>query len=138
MTDYELYLAAVCAWREAEGQGDDGLRAVMFVLRNRFRDWRKTCPSLHYVITQHAQFSSMTIAGDSNTTRYPEPAEAERLFGMAKAILMTGTDADDPTKGAHYYENPRIATSQWFTTNIVQQSLFHPHTATIRDHEFYK
>src|ERR1700747_377163 len=115
--NYNLLMAALCAWREARGEGSEGVRAVLWVLFNRSKAWGK---SLAGVVVQRNQFTSMTIRGDSNTVLWPLDTDLifTQVQQMAQAI-QDGTDEHDPTSGALYYYNPAIATSDWFMQNIV-------------------
>lgn len=124
-------LFALCLWREARGEGVEGMRAVAWVIWNRSRAWDRT---IHDVIMGPNQFTSMTV--DRNPPN-PEPDDIQ----MAEAAvivkdILSSADTLDPTKGALYYYNPRTADSPWFTKNIVE-SPNHPATVTIGNQEFF-
>jgi spore germination cell wall hydrolase CwlJ-like protein len=128
-------ITALCAWREARGEGHTGLLAVICVMHNRAKAANKT---LLEIVTAHNQFSSMTFAGDSQLVAWPKPSDAV-LADILDIVdgVVTGK-LDDITNGAQFYYNPVTATSTWFTTNIVGDSTNHPQTAQIGNHVFFK
>jgi len=132
--EYEIALAAVCAWREARSEGLTGMRMVLGVLANRVHngwgDWIT-------VITKRNQFSSMSVPGDSQLVLWPLNTDAFRLL-LIEAERFRSGQAEDPTNGAMYYENPKTATSQWFITNIRLNTKEHPEVARTDNHVFYK
>jgi N-acetylmuramoyl-L-alanine amidase len=132
--DYSQYnneqLLAIVAYREARGEGADGMRAVMHVILNRSKAWNKT---VYQVIFAPNQFTSMSLSSDPNYTLIP--ADTELVWKLAADI--TDGDDVDPTFGALYYYNPATATSGWFVRNIVNLPEKHPLTATIGHQYFY-
>jgi len=123
---------ALCLWREARGEGVGGMRAVAWVILNRSRKWGR---SIHDVIMQPNQFTSMTV--DPHPPN-PEPddlqmAEAEQIV----SDILGLRDTIDPTSGACYYGNLRTATSGWFFRNIVDDKIEHPQMAVIGNHTFF-
>lgn len=130
--DYHVAALAMIGYREARGEGDEGIRAVMHVVRNRVNsgwgDWDK-------VITAKNQFSSFTVLGDSQTIVWPTKPNALFDTCMQLATVVYGGNDPDPTNGAVYYYNPQTATSQWFLDNIVAK---HQKVATLGHHEFFK
>lgn len=135
MKEYETVLAALCAWREARSEGLNGMIMVLAVLANRvhsgqFGDWID-------VITKKNQFSSMSVLGDSQTVLYPLNTDAFRLL-LLEAEKFRAGGAADPTNGAIFYENPKVATSRWFIDNIRNRPDIHPVVAKTANHTFYK
>lgn len=132
---WSLYSAALCVWREARGEGYDGMLAVANVIMNRQRTvWRGK--GLAEVVSDPHQFSSMTIGGDSQTIVWPSPND--QAFGVAFDVMnaaANGTDAD-PTQGATFYRNAASATSEWFQKAIATGKLMK--TVTIGRHDFYR
>lgn len=129
----DVHLLAICIWREARGEGVEGMRAVAWVIWNRSKKWGR---SIHDVIMQPNQFTSMTV--DPNP---PNPdlgdlqmAEATQIAGA----ILNGVDTVDPTKGACYYANLATATSGWFFRNIVENTTLHPQTMVLGHHTFFK
>lgn len=129
--DYEIFLLALCAWREARGEGLDGMVAVMHVVRNRCWAWHK---GWQRAITEHGQFSSMSVVGDSQTITWPEAGDVSFGIAMAQAAAVHNGAGDDPTNGALYYWNPLTATSEWFRSNIATKRVM---TAQIGKHQFF-
>ena len=129
---YETVMLALVMWREARGEGRDGMRAVGHVVRNRHKaGWG----SVVDCITKKNQFTSMSVPGDGQLTRWPKTGEFLNTLHDANRIL-DGSDGD-LTKGALYYANLEIATSGWFFEHIVGDPVGHPVTATIGRHTFF-
>lgn len=129
--EYDIFMLALCAWREARSESEDGVRAVMHVIRNRVRAWGRGWVE---IITAKNQFSSMSVPGDSQTVRWPATNDQAfaRMLSLA-AVIYNGGD-DDLTDGALYYWNPQTATSGWFKENIAAKKMF---AAKIGRHDFY-
>jgi spore germination cell wall hydrolase CwlJ-like protein len=72
---YEEWLIALCMWREARGNGHDGMLAVNWVIRNRVR-MAATKTTAYSVITRPSQFSSFN-AKDANASQFPNPSNPE-------------------------------------------------------------
>jgi len=132
--EYEISLAAVCAWREARSEGLTGMVMVLGVLANRVHagwgDWIN-------VITKRNQFSSMSVPGDSQLILWPLNTDVFRLL-LIEAEKFRNGSAVDPTNGAMYYENPLTATSEWFIKNVRSNPQEHPVVARSEHHVFYK
>jgi Cell Wall Hydrolase len=129
----DKFLMALCVWREASGQGEEGMSAVMHVIHNRARDWKQTITG---IVIAHNQFTSMTYRGDPGTVRWPLPTD--KAFQTAWKLANEIDSSTDITKGAHYYANLSILTSSWFRDNIVGKPDEHPVLAVIGAHTFYK
>src|ERR1700688_24001 len=91
----ETELLSLCEWREADDQGDDGMRGVGHVVVNRVKNpgwWGVSIPT---VILKPWQFSSFNH-GDPNETRWPEDDNAQWRQALTIAIgLLAGTDPDN-------------------------------------------
>ena len=124
--EFQKWVAALCAWREARGEGRDGIRAVIHVIANRAklhnRSWAE-------IVFQAMQFSSMTAPGDPQLTlvpRSPDPAFVT-CYEIADSIFQ-GHDFD-LTEGADHYFADGIPTPSWaasmkFVTKIGRQSFY--------------
>lgn len=128
---------ALCAWKEARGEGLDGCRAVMHVIVNRvgFPGFGKT---LHDVIYGRNQFTSMSVPSDPEFNL--EPKLGDTIYPACELWaekVLSGTDPD-LTNGAHFYANLKTATSGWFVNHIVNDKVNHPQTAVIGKHTFFK
>lgn len=137
-------LAALCAYKEARGDGSTGMHAVLHVLKNRvgFPGFAKT---LHDVIMGKNQFSSMSIPSDPEFNLEPLESKDQEwdswLDSLRLADIVLNSDDPDPTDGAHYYANLEDADSNWFSTNISgpdgNGTTEHPKTVKILHHTFY-
>lgn len=127
---YDLFLLALVMWREARGEGPDGMRAVGHVILNRAHDWGQT---LYQAIIGRNQFSSITVLGDSQTVLWPLPNDP--VFALA-AEVYNGT-SPDPTGGACYYANESVITSEWYRQHIIEDAA-HPVTVVLGKHTFRK
>lgn len=100
--DYPAFLLALCAWREARGEGLVGMTAVCRVILNRV-----AAPgfpkSVVNVVLQTYAFSSFN-ADDPNSHLFP----AEPIFAMALNAAKSSLEADDPTGGAVFYFSPPL------------------------------
>lgn len=138
----DLRNAALCAWKEARGEGQMGMRAVLHVLKNRVGEIGFP-HTLHDVIFQKNAFTSMSVSSDPEFNLEPaEGVDPQFTFcTLAAPAVLDGQDPD-PTGGAHYYENPRTATSGWFGRVIGGPdgtgTLGHPRTAIIGSQWFYR
>jgi spore germination cell wall hydrolase CwlJ-like protein len=130
INSYEEMLLAICMWREARGEGTNGMLAVGCVIRNRAEAWHQP---IRDVIVGHDQFSSMTVKGDANTVLYPIAGDA--VFGLA-ADITDGTQ-EDLTEGALYYADEAQVTSEWYRVHVMADPA-HPVTVVIGRHTFRK
>jgi len=125
--EFDKWCAALCAWREARGEGRDGIRAVLHVIKNRADASRKSWAQIVYA---HLQFSSMTYGQDpqlSNVPVSPDPAFAD-CYEIADTI--SGGGDFDLTNGATHYFNPDIVLPSWAASMTKVASIGH--------HDFYK
>lgn len=125
--EFDKITAALCAWREARGEGRDGMRAVLHVINNRSE---KRNVSWAAIVYEPLQFSSMTYGHDPQLTNIPKQPDANFIlcYELAGAI-MAGTDPD-LTGGATHYFNPNIVRPTW--AQAMEK------TATVGRHDFYR
>ena len=130
--DYDDILLALTLWREARGEGIEGMRAVAHVIANRVAaGWGDR----HAIITALNQFTSMTGIGDSQTILWPTSTDPSFIAALSVvAALDSGTDTD-PTNGALYYARLSQVTSTWFKTHIINGM---DRCAVIGHHTFFK
>lgn len=129
MTPEEKELFALCLWREARGEGIEGMRAVAWVIHNRVRaKWG----SYKKVILAKNQFTSMSVSTDSQYKLNPKPEDK-----AYEAACEIAEQFNDPTGGALYYCNPKYVTSGWFKKNIIDSPKMEK-TAAIGRHDFYR
>lgn len=125
-------LLMVLCWREARGDGREAMRAVAHVVANRVKDWGGSWTDQ---ITKPNQFSSMTIAGDSQTALWPSEPEVINFYALLSKVY-DGLDPDN-TNGAHFYANEENVTSGWYRANIMNDQT-HPVVARIGKQVFRK
>jgi len=134
--DNDIQSAALCAWKEARGEGADGCAAVLHVLKNRVGS-PGFAHDLHSVIYGKNQFTSMSVPSDPEFNLQPSPNDLIFASCVTAAREIFGGDCPDPTRGAHYYANLKNVTSGWFFRNIVDNPAQHPVTAKIGRHTFF-
>ncbi len=99
-----VYLAALCAWREARGCSEESIRGVLHVMRNRVQHGGFYGKSYPDVILKPFQFSSFNTK-DPNATKFP--ASDDRKFHIILEItekVLNGQD-EDLTGGAVLYHD---------------------------------
>ena len=130
---------SLCLWREARGEGDDGIRGVMHVIRKRALSWYKSAKEpYHAAIYDHAQFTSMSDPNDPQYTLFPPDTDLIYLLCRKIAVdVISGCDPDN-TGGALYYANlDNITPGGWFAKYILKHPETHPPTVTIKHHTFF-
>lgn len=134
-------LLAMCAWKEARGEQEEGCLAVMHVIYNRMKSWRQT---IQHVILGPNQFSSMSIPSDPQYKTGMDPHDAVYSDPLYRKLLtdggsiLNGTN-DDETNGALYYANlDDIEKGGWFERCILDDPARHPLLVKIEHHSFFK
>ena len=99
---------------EAANQGDLGMLAVGHVARNRFESGRYGATPSDVVTAVNkrgvAQFTPWGTKGQGSNRPIANYQPTEHELALAKQAL---TEADDPTKGATHYYNPKISHPAW-------------------------
>ena len=134
LDDNDRQSLALCAWKEARGEGLDGLRAVLHVILNRVA--ALMCATVHEAIYAKNQFTSMSVPSDPQFNLEPVPPDVR--WQQAKHMAASIENDPDNTNGAKYYAN--LATMDeggWFARNIVADTVAHPQVAVIGHHHFY-
>jgi N-acetylmuramoyl-L-alanine amidase len=126
---------ALCAWKEARGEGTPGMLAVMAVICNRARAWDDT---VHQCVYAKNQFTSMSVPSDPEFNLSPGEDDASYEFCLQMAPRFLAGSQPDPTNGALYYANLSAVTSGWFVENIVNDPAQHPQTAVIGRQTFFR
>lgn len=125
--EFEKWCAALCCWREARGEGHDGIRGVAHVIANRAiarkRSWAE-------IVYQPMQFSSMTYSNDPQLTNIPTTPDAQFEDCYTVADLVWQGKDFDLTNGAQFYFNPKIVIPGW--------AALMTKVATVGNHDFYK
>ena len=130
----DLHSAALCAWKEARGDGEEACLAVLWVISNRCWDWSK---SVHDVVYGKNQFSSMSVVADPEYNLMPGANDVMWTYCLGAAPSALNRDTDDPTKGSHYYWNPHTATSSWFSREIAGDATNHPMRGEFGKQQFF-
>lgn len=130
----DMFLLALCIWREARGDGPEGMHAVGWVMMNRLKagNWGST---LTDVTTDRLQFSAMTSLGDPETILWPNSRcnKADlAAWETAKQIadsLISDNPGEDPTHSALFYyansiQKPLWAEAMKLTAVIGNQKFF--------------
>lgn len=124
-TDYTKALLALTMWREARGEGSEGMQAVGCVVRNRAKqgDWG-------HVMTAKWQFSSLTASADPMLIQWPKGDDPTFQTAMKLADGIMDNSLPDTTGGATHYFNPNVVLPSWAATMT--------HTVDIKHHTFFK
>lgn len=128
---------ALCAWKEARGEGLYGCFLVMQVIYNRSRKIGAFPPNVHDVIYQRNAFTSMSVPSDPEYNIAPETPQELELYHdlqLDAPNILVGTN-DDPTKGAVFYANEDTETSGWYYENVIKNPA-HPITLVYKHHTF--
>jgi spore germination cell wall hydrolase CwlJ-like protein len=138
--DADIHSMALCVWKEARGEGLDGMRAVAHVIKNRVGT-PGFAHTLHDVIYGKNQFTSMSVASDPEFNLIPPAGDSQFAYASAMCPgVLSGSDADI-TDDAHYYANLATAASGWFGRVIAGPDGFgtdgHALTAHIGKQSFY-
>lgn len=125
--EFQKWTGALCAWREARGEGRDGIRGVLHVIANRALKHNKSWVEIVY---QPWQFSSMTASNDPQLAKVPVQPDAAfaDCYDIADNIFKGG-DFDLTNGATHYFANT-IAMPEWAKTMTA--------TAQIGKHLFFR
>lgn len=136
----DIVSLALCAWKEARGDGVAAMTAVMFVVLNRATSHGLGFPSgIHDVIYAKNQFTSMSVPNDPEFNLVPPSGDVQYMGCLAIAPkVLDGTFGPDPTFGAHYYCNQLEVHSVWFEMAIVDNVQEHPFLVQIGRQRFYR
>ena len=126
--DWFKALFALTIWREARGEGRDGMRAVAHVIANRVAATNLP-DQWDDVIERKWQFSSMTAPGDPELILWPKQPDPAWETAMQVAELIYGGGDYDLTLGATFYFNPNVVMPDWAKSM--------KKTITIGNHNFY-
>jgi N-acetylmuramoyl-L-alanine amidase len=115
-----VYLMALCAWREARGCSDEAIRGVLHVIKNRADHPGWWGDSIEAVVLKPQQFSSFN-PGDPNASKFP--LEGDTIFpGILRLTdpIMNSQD-EDLTGGAVNYHDSSVLPSWANAANKVAQ-----------------
>lgn len=125
----ELYLCALCVYREARGEPYEGKFGVACVIRNRTKDAGARWPTTYRgVVLQPKQFSCFN-PNDSQSKVWPFSGPDKVWAECVRAAFsVQHTDADN-VGGANHYHTLSI-NPHWADPNKL--------TAIIGNHKFYQ
>lgn len=126
---YDLYIGAATLFMETSGECTEGRIAVAHVLVNRLRKggFGRT---LSEICLRYRQFSGWNDK-DPNGIRFA--VVPDKMLTPFEQILSEALDekSADPTNGALYYFNPKLAAPAWDFSKLVK-------TVEIGNHVFYR
>lgn len=101
-----VWLLALCTWREASNQSHEAKIGVAWTIRNRVDHPSWYGKDYYSVITKPVQFTSMVPPPnlkDPNLTRYPSPDDPSWAECLIIAFDVIVSNVKDPTGGATFY-----------------------------------
>ena len=111
--DFNKAIGILCTWREARGEGNDGMRAVLHVINNRAKTRNKSWAAIVY---QKLQFTSMTYGQDPELCLVPFPGDVQIQYLLSIVdSIYDGVDVDN-TLGATNYFADSIPAPSWAAT----------------------
>lgn len=111
MNPADLFMLALCLYREARGDGDAGMIAVGCVVRNRVH---RRNSSYYVEVVKRLQFSSITAKGDPQLILYPAALDASWIKAQAIAAgIISGSIADTTQGSTLYYANTIPFPASW-------------------------
>lgn len=100
-------IVPITVWREARGEGIEGMRAVAWVIENRANDARRRWPSdPEHICLEPKQFSCWN---DTDPERSLYPFVTDEQFEQAGMVWVNLHAMPDPTGGATFYRNVAVA-----------------------------
>lgn len=131
----EVFMA-LTIWREARGDGYEGMQAVANVIKNNAE---ATQHSVYVECTSPNRFSSMVVHSDPQTTKFPYETEVDWKMAQSIALGVLSGVIRDNSQGARYYCVAGKETSnEWFKKYIFEDSALHPFLVRIGHQNFYK
>jgi spore germination cell wall hydrolase CwlJ-like protein len=131
---YDMFMMALCVWREARGEVVQAKQAVAWTIKNRASNpswWGG--PSVVSVILKPWQFSSFN-SKDPNAVKFPSPTDTSWQASLEIAQQVVNGTIPDPTSGATSYFDKSLDSSPptWATDGSMI------HLADIGNLHFYK
>lgn len=120
-SDWSNAILALTLWREARGEGREGMYAVLCVIRNRGGD-------LIAQVEKKWQFSSLTAPGDPMLVQWPLVGDPQ--FTVSMDLVTNVATLPDITNGATHYFNPSVVLPTWAKSMTKVASIGH--------HDFYR
>lgn len=129
--DTDLDVLARTIWGEARGESAEGRIAVAWVIRNRLDRPHRFKPTIAAICQQARQFSCWNVT-DPNREKLIRLDDSDHIFRECQDIAAEVLDGrtPDPTGGADFYYNPKLAAPKW--------ALGHEPCARIGHHVFFR
>ena len=102
------YLLWLAGWREARGEGFQGMLGVMCCFRNRIERPSWWGEDYYSVVTKRWQVSSITDPSDKQLTKFPAHGDASAETAMQIAIEVINRTVEHPATGADSYFDTSI------------------------------
>ena len=129
LSNYKYFLLALCMWREARGEGTDGMKAVGCVIRNNIKN--KVADFSWIDILLHPFFiSSLTAINDPEERKWPLYEDVQWAICLDLALGIISGSIEDITNGATHYFATSISKPEWAKDMALCFKQGH--------HEFYK
>lgn len=129
-------IMALTIWREARGEGYEGMQAVANVIKNNAL---AVGHSVYAECTMLDRYSSMTVPSDPQTTHFPKETDSAWRSAQSIAFGVLAGVIKDNTNGARYYcVAGTEGANPWFKTHIVEDIINHPFLVKIGKQDFYK
>lgn len=111
---YDLFIAALCIWREARGESYRGKQLVWSVLCERLRSgrWGST---FYDVVTWPKQFSSFN-GDDPNSRKLPHPEDDSWI----DCLNVVNEPPDLVGTHLYYYFNPFAVQPSWDFSQLIR------------------
>lgn len=100
----DVFIAALCVWREMRGESAEARLACYWVIKNRATDMLRRWPRTWYgVVTEAEQFSSFNKK-DPNSSLMPKKIMIADWQAWLEISAIVDSPGADPTGGANSYE----------------------------------
>ena len=123
------FLLALAIWREARGEGEEGMQAVGCVLRNNLKG-QLTIEAWSNILLHPFFISSLTAINDPEERKWPQIDDKQFEDAYHLAVGIYGNTIPDNTNGATHYFNPSVILPDWAKKMAK--------VCTIGHHDFYK
>lgn len=111
---FEAGLLAIVVWREARGEGYQGMLAVAFSIMNRVQRPSWWGRSIAEVVGKKWQYSAMAAPGDPQLVRWPKgPGDENFRFALQVVEDVLNGTAANPAPGADSYYDISIPPPKW-------------------------
>lgn len=119
-TSADLFMTTLCLWREARGEGEQGMIAVGCVIRNRAAR-QKASP--YSVVVQPWAFSSISASADPQLRLWPKESDPTWIAAQKIAANVLTTPIPDVTHGATLYHDDSIVFPSTWNRKAVEPTV---------------